>query len=378
MTESPRGFPSPIEKSRRLLVVCAATILSVANPVSDAVAADETQARECAPDLSNLSQEFDQRLKKVCGFLDSSQPESLSKGAPFVIRFTSDLQGLQVGAPVRIRGFRVGTVRDVAVTFDSGTSTFETPVQIDLLAERIVVDGKRPNDAPALRTAIDLMVKQGLRAHVKGGLAGFGQPHVALNISADVPPATLEELDGVPEIPEGRTSSERIEKLAESLLHRLEALPLENLTTDLSATMAAIRTTTEQLPESMERLVQRTESTMEAIESVVAGADIKAIIAELKASGEALRGALVSIEEEGAAVLGNFRDAAGAAGRAATQAGETAASLEKSVGPKSVLWRDIDNLLEEVTGTARALRLLVEYLERHPEALITGKSGGNR
>lgn len=34
---------------------------------------------------------------------------------------------------------------------------------------------------------------------------------------------------------------------------------------------------------------------------------------------------------------------------------------------------DIENTLREVTGAARAMRLLVEYLEQHPEALIKGK-----
>jgi len=34
---------------------------------------------------------------------------------------------------------------------------------------------------------------------------------------------------------------------------------------------------------------------------------------------------------------------------------------------------DVENMLREITEAARAVRLLVEYLEQHPEALIKGK-----
>jgi len=45
------------------------------------------------------------------------------------------------------------------------------------------------------------------------------------------------------------------------------------------------------------------------------------------------------------------------------------------VEPNSVLSQQLDSTLQEVGGAARALRLLADYLERHPEALIRGKPG---
>jgi paraquat-inducible protein B len=45
------------------------------------------------------------------------------------------------------------------------------------------------------------------------------------------------------------------------------------------------------------------------------------------------------------------------------------------VEPNSVLGQQLDSTLQEVSGAARALRLLADYLERHPEALIRGKEG---
>ncbi len=45
------------------------------------------------------------------------------------------------------------------------------------------------------------------------------------------------------------------------------------------------------------------------------------------------------------------------------------------IEPNSVLGQQLDGTLQEVSGAARAIRLLADYLERHPESLIRGKQG---
>ena len=45
------------------------------------------------------------------------------------------------------------------------------------------------------------------------------------------------------------------------------------------------------------------------------------------------------------------------------------------VGPNSPLGAELEGTLQELSRAARALRVLADYLERHPEALIRGKTG---
>ncbi|TFG94569.1 MAG: MCE family protein [Myxococcales bacterium] len=45
------------------------------------------------------------------------------------------------------------------------------------------------------------------------------------------------------------------------------------------------------------------------------------------------------------------------------------------IEPNSVLGQQLDSTLQEVSGAARGLRILMDYLERHPEALVRGKTG---
>jgi paraquat-inducible protein B len=57
----------------------------------------------------------------------------------------------------------------------------------------------------------------------------------------------------------------------------------------------------------------------------------------------------------------------------------TADSVLKStdaalLGKDAPLQQDLRNALEEVTKAARSLRILMDYLEQHPESLIRGKT----
>jgi paraquat-inducible protein B len=49
-------------------------------------------------------------------------------------------------------------------------------------------------------------------------------------------------------------------------------------------------------------------------------------------------------------------------------------SAGKAVAPDSVLMEEMRGTLSEVKRAAQSIRVLTDYLERHPEALIRGKS----
>ncbi len=57
------------------------------------------------------------------------------------------------------------------------------------------------------------------------------------------------------------------------------------------------------------------------------------------------------------------------------QTQKTLAALEKTVSTESPLQQQLQQTLEEFGNAARSLRLLADYLERHPEAILRGKQG---
>jgi paraquat-inducible protein B len=56
-----------------------------------------------------------------------------------------------------------------------------------------------------------------------------------------------------------------------------------------------------------------------------------------------------------------------------TQTQKTLAALEKTLSTDSPLQQELQQTLEELAGAARSLRLLADYLERNPEAILRGK-----
>ena len=56
----------------------------------------------------------------------------------------------------------------------------------------------------------------------------------------------------------------------------------------------------------------------------------------------------------------------------------TLGTADRVIAPNSALMTGLDGTLNEVNRAARALRVLADYLERHPESLLRGKSGGGK
>jgi paraquat-inducible protein B len=59
---------------------------------------------------------------------------------------------------------------------------------------------------------------------------------------------------------------------------------------------------------------------------------------------------------------------------AVTHANELFSGLQSGYGDGSDFQRDSKRVLDQANDAARSIRLLADYLERHPEALLNGKS----
>jgi paraquat-inducible protein B len=49
-------------------------------------------------------------------------------------------------------------------------------------------------------------------------------------------------------------------------------------------------------------------------------------------------------------------------------------SVDSSYGSNSQFQRDLERLMSQLNDTARSIRLLADFLDRHPESLIRGRT----
>jgi paraquat-inducible protein B len=96
---------------------------------------------------------------------------------------------------------------------------------------------------------------------------------------------------------------------------------------------------------------------LEAVEANVASIIKKLDEVPFKAIGEDLRKS-----------IGDFD-------KTLLSARETLDNADKMIEPNSVLGAQLGNTLEEFNRAARSVRVLADYLERNPEALVRGKKG---
>ena len=94
-----------------------------------AAASPPVQLAQSAGDLLKLG-------KEALGLTETTPEDSeqtgITNGVPFLIRFRETVGSLEVGAPVLVRGMRMGAVREVKITFDAATASFNIPVVIEL------------------------------------------------------------------------------------------------------------------------------------------------------------------------------------------------------------------------------------------------------
>ena len=161
---------------------------------------------------------------------EGEERTGIANGVPFVVRYRDTVGSLEAGAPVLVRGMRMGLVREVKITFDASTNSFVIPVVIELDPSPFLAGENTAHAAGRVHAIIGDMVRNGLRAELASANLLTGALAVALEIEAGAPAAELQQGQaGVPEIPTSRSSYSSATDQLEQVMTRVAALPLEQV-----------------------------------------------------------------------------------------------------------------------------------------------------
>ncbi len=306
----------------------------------------------------------------VVGVLVFGSGQLWKTAIPWVSFFPGSVKGLQIGAPVTFRGVKIGSVTDIRATFDVREERIRirTPVYWETDVGAITTIGTTAAEiarieAKAERPWASLLIKRGLRAELQLQSFVTGQKFIQLDFHPDTPINLVGADSKVPEFP---TTKSGIAQLTKSL----EELPLREIgDAALSLLEHADQLVTS--PEVKGVLVSANEAlkTYDKLgrdidEQVVPPASkmIKDINTEIIPPTSKL---VRNVDSE---VRPAARDALG-------EAEATLATYRGLVAEGSPVRYELVVLLSEAAATMRSVRVLVDYLERHPEALLAGKGG---
>ncbi|MBW2250565.1 MAG: MCE family protein [Deltaproteobacteria bacterium] len=247
--------------------------------------------------------------------------KSYSKKEHWVLNFDGSVRGLSHGSPVEFKGIRIGRVVDVNLQFDVERLTYSIPVLIEIEPERINTTGKLLSDSDR-RKFMDDLVAKGFRAQLKTGNLLTGQMFVDLGIHPGEPTRHIIWNDEYPELPTVQAPLEKISAALAQTLDKLQKLPLEEIGSE-------VRTAVQSLNETLKQT--------------------RMLVQKLDAK----------FEPEARATL--------------VQAQKTLASVENVLSSDSPLNQKTSRAMVELAAAARSIRVLMDYLERHPDSLLFGK-----
>ncbi len=294
-----------------------------------------------------------------------------------VCYFEGSVGGLNIGAPVVFRGVRIGSVADVVLRVDSTKLIFTIPVYFEIEPDKFEVIGGRTKELGSnLKTFID----RGLRASLETQSIVTGQMQVGLNFHPDKPAkfAEFKYDQTTPEIP---TVPTPLQELAQ----KIQKLPIDEIFDKLSSTLDAVNKVVKS-PEITEairslnltladarKLVQNVDSRIGPLASSIQGT--------VDDYGKLARNANNKIDNLSLGLgdtIKEIQKAVSSIEKTLEDVQSTLAQTKQTLSEDSTLSYEITETLEELQKGARSIRLLADYLARHPESAIwgKGKSGG--
>ncbi len=307
-----------------------------------------------------------------------------------VLYFRTDISGLQVGAPVVLQGVQVGTVSGIQVEYHAGDDPVLVPVSIRVDEDAVIWPGEQAN-VPRDRLH-DLLVERGLRARLALQSIVTGRLMVELGFFPRSPvryqlppeervieiptiPSELEELRrtlGSLPLKEIATSATRVLQGLDRLVNDPETQTLVN---EINRAAAETRILARNLNRQVEPLGTNLNATLDEIRGLARRLDREAgvLFEGVQNMATAVTGLAGDIDDEIEPLATDLRSAAHSA-EAGFDAAKGAFDEARSVlGEDTPVHAELLEALRSVSAAARSLRIMADYLERHPEALFRGK-----
>jgi paraquat-inducible protein B len=284
-----------------------------------------------------------------------------TKPVRFVCMFQGNLNGLKVGAPVKVRGVQIGTVASIELRLSPsqgrlrpGIRGLRLPVIINLDRSQLLARG---GTGEALETAgFDDLIKQGMRAQLATESLLTGLLYIDLDLHPKTPAKYVLEPGGpYREIPTVQTSLEQLQERLKKALDKFEKIDFQALAVSITEAADSIKTLTGS-PEL--------KATLEAL---------KGTIANLNQAVNSARDLINNANAKVGPLVTDIRESSDEANKTMKETRTVLVSLQQTLDPDSPLAVHLNQTLDSLTETSRSLGEFTDYLQRNPSALVRGR-----
>ncbi len=280
----------------------------------------------------------------------------------FVCFFNGNLNGLKIGAAVKVRGVQIGSVTEILLRLSPSAGTFRAQETLAELPVIFEVDESQLKSKGGTGQALnpgelDNLIKRGLRAQLNTESFLTGLLYIDLDLHPNTPANLMLEPGSGPyrEIPTIPTDLEQVQQSAMRALVKLEKI-------DFGA------------------LARSMEDAATSVRDLLDSPNLKATIGSLKDASSNLNTALISFRQDFDRlnsrvdpVLASLKKTSDRADLALAQMTTAVAEMQMTFAPDAPLAYRLGVALADFSQASNAMRELADYLQRNPSALVRGK-----
>jgi paraquat-inducible protein B len=284
-----------------------------------------------------------------------------TKPIRFICMFQGNLNGLKVGAPVKVRGVQIGTVAEIRLRLSPSegrlrpdVKELRLPVIVDLDRSQLLARG---GTGQALeKSGFQDMLKQGMRAQLNTESLLTGLLYIDLDLHPGAPMNLALEPGGpYREIPTIQTDLAQIQERLTKALNNFEKIDFNALVASITDAANSIRTLTSS-PEL--------KATLESL---------KETVANLNQAIASARTVLNNANSKIGPLVVDLRKNSDEANKTMKDTRAALVSLQQMLDPDSPVAVHLNQTLDQLSETGRSLEEFTDYLQRNPGALIRGR-----
>jgi paraquat-inducible protein B len=277
----------------------------------------------------------------------AAETAGFKQSIPLVLYFQSSVAGLGVGSPVQLYGLTIGNVTDVRLELDPVKATARVRVAADVQPERLSAIGGMPNDSPANVTA--RLVANGMRGTLSTISYLTGQLAVSLDFVPNAPAASIGREGDAIVLPTQGGGLSGITTALSDIANKLDALPFASIGANANALLSAAN-------------------------ALVGSPEVKAAVGSLSATLQDVQTLVKRTDAGLAPLLRQLPQISNDLQQTMSHTNRLVGSVDAGYGANSQFSRDLERLMSQFNDAARSIRLLADFLDRHPEALIRGRA----
>jgi paraquat-inducible protein B len=266
---------------------------------------------------------------------------------PSVAYFPGSVAGLSAGSPVTYHGLTIGEVTRITLEYDPATDLLRTPVYLTLQPERIANSEEARARGPLANA--QFLVNHGMRLQITSSNLLTGSMQVAMDIFPSAAPAQVTVQDGVYVLPTVGGTFSDLGKSVTAIMNQLNKLPFDQIGASLT-------------------------SLLNNANQLTSGPETKQAIRSLTATLQAAQSLVQNLNTEATPALKDLPKMTADLQAMLANTNKLVQSAQSGYGEDSKFHRNLDQMMQQLSDMVQSLRVLADLLDRHPEALIRGRT----